>query len=104
MGRPFGGGLFVYGGWGYATLEMLQGKQSNTGFALINRYQRTPINIGREQVNCANHYTADLVGPKNEDLPAGESIGDYDFVVLEYVYTRRSILICIKKACFLDSP
>jgi len=32
---------------------------------LINRYQRTLINIGREQVNCANHCIADLVGPKN---------------------------------------
>ena len=43
---------------------MLQGKQSNTGLVLINRYQRTLINIGREQVNSANYYTADLVGPK----------------------------------------
>ena len=42
--------------------KMLQGKQSNASFVLINRYQRAPINIGREQVNCANHYIADLVG------------------------------------------
>jgi len=48
-----------------ATLEMLQGEQSNAGLVLINRYQRALINIGREQVNRANHYTADLVGPKN---------------------------------------
>jgi hypothetical protein len=41
---------------------MLQGKQRNAGLVLINRYQRAPINIGKEQVNRAHHYTADLVG------------------------------------------
>jgi len=48
-----------------ATLEMLQGEQSNARLALVNRYQRASINIGGEQVNRAHHCTADPVGPQS---------------------------------------
>ena len=54
---------------------MLKGKQSYAGFVLIYCYQCPLINIGREQVNSANHYIANYVMSKN----AGSHLYDARF-------------------------